>query len=254
MLKLSAVIITLNEEENILRALRSLEGLVAEVVVVDSGSTDQTLEICRVNGARLFSRPWEGYSSAKNFGNSMATHQWILSLDADEELSPELRTSLIRFTESDPGMDTVVSFNRLTRFCGTWIRHSGWYPDRKRRIWHRDFGRWEGDIHEELCFVGAPREIHVSGDLLHYSFPDMEHYLRQRDRFATLAAEAMHRRGQKASVAKVWLAPVVRFLRDYLLRRGVLHGTTGWRVCRLNAEGVWMKYSRLRQLNVTDRR
>jgi len=254
MSKVSAVLITYNEAGNILRALRSLERLADDIVVVDSCSDDGTPELCRDFGARVYSRAWTGYSSAKNWGNSLARHPWILSIDADEEVSEALRKSLLCHLETPWTPETVFSFNRLTSYCGHWIRHSGWYPDRKIRLWHRDFGQWEGDIHETLVFRGTPQQIHLKGDLLHYSFPSEEDYLRQRAKFAALSAKSMYHNGQKAGLLKLWLSPVVRFLRDYLIRGGLLAGGNGLKICRMNAGAVSMKYRTLRSLHATGRR
>ncbi len=254
MLKISVVIITLNEERNIMRALRSVEGIADEVVVLDSGSTDRTVEICRDYGAKVFHKEWLGYAAAKNHANRLASNPWILSLDADEALTEELRHSITAQLNKPLEPSTVFSFNRLTNYCGHWIRHSGWYPDRKIRIWHRDVGQWEGDIHEVLVFTGSPERIHLAGDLLHYSFPTKEDYLRQQRNFARLSAESMYRRGKRGALLKVWFAPAVRFVRDYFFRLGFLDGRVGFEVCRLTAGGVLMKYRMLHQMQTTARR
>ena len=152
--KITAVIITKNEERNIGRCLESLKGVADEVVVVDSGSTDRTEALCREAGVRFVSHPWEGYSGQKNYANSLATHPWILSIDADEALSPTLRESILALKHSDNSQFSILnsqfSFNRLTNYCGHWIRHCGWYPDVCTRLFHRDVMEWDGTVHEEL--------------------------------------------------------------------------------------------------------
>lgn len=144
---ISAVIITQNEERNIVRCLRSLQGIADEVVVVDSGSTDQTESLCRAAGARFISHPWESYSAQKNFADSQATQPWTLSLDADEALSPALRQSLLQLKQRGMDCGTAYAFNRLSNYCGSWIKHCGWYPDRKTRLWPTGAAEWDGVVH-----------------------------------------------------------------------------------------------------------
>ncbi|MFO7573698.1 MAG: glycosyltransferase family 2 protein [Bacteroidales bacterium] len=248
---LSTVIITLNEALNIERAILSVRGISDDIVVVDSGSTDDTAGICRRLGARVIVRPWEGYSATKNYANTQAANPWILSLDADEALSTELKESIQKHVKGELPMNRVFSFNRLTSYCGKWIHHSGWYPDRKIRIWHRDFGQWEGMIHEALAFRGKPEVVHLRGDLLHYSFHTREEYLKQMDNFTTLAAESLFKSGKRAGYPKIILAPVIRFLRDYLIRGGYRDGRAGLEVSCGSAHTVSMKYRKLRKLWVS---
>ncbi|RLD77314.1 MAG: glycosyltransferase family 2 protein, partial [Bacteroidetes bacterium] len=147
--KLSAVIITQNEEQNIGRCIDSLKGVADDIVVVDSGSTDNTEAICKEKGARFFYNKWEGYIEQKNFANDLAEHKYILSVDADEALSGQLRDSILEAKESLKA--DGYEMNRLTNYCGTWIRHGGWYPDRKLRLFHRDKFEWGGEkIHEAM--------------------------------------------------------------------------------------------------------
>lgn len=250
--QLSAVIITKNEADNISRALSSLKGITDDIVVIDSGSVDSTVEICLGFGARVYTRTWEGYSSAKNYGNSIALNPWILSIDADESVSDELRSSILKNIPHDLPVERVYSMNRITNYCGKWIRHSGWYPDTKIRIWHRDFGHWQGDIHEVLRFSGSPEKIHLKGDLLHYSFPTRDDYLTQRENFTNLAANSLFQQGKKAGILKLWLSPAIRFIRDFVFNMGFLDGKAGLEVCRGTAHGVFMKYKKLRKLYSTD--
>jgi glycosyltransferase involved in cell wall biosynthesis len=251
---LSAVIIACNEAAIIGQALASLQGVVDEIVVVDSGSEDETPDICQRHGARVVHRHWEGYAAAKNYGNGLATHPWILSIDADEVLSEELRAGLMQAKLRLWKVDTVFSFNRLTNYCGHWVRHSGWYPDTKIRVWNRDHGHWEGEIHEQVVFYHRPMIVHLKGDLWHYSFPERADYLRQRENFTTLAAQALFKQGKRAGLVKVYLSPIIRFLRDYLINKGFLDGHTGWEVCLGTAKGVYLKYHKLRSLHLTGRR
>ena len=178
-MKISAVIITKNEERNILRCLNSVQDVVDEIIVVDSGSTDSTADICEQFGVKCVQQEWLGYSEQKNFANSLASNDWILSIDADEELSDELKHSVLKYKSKHVSPDLVFSMNRLTSFCGHWIRHCGWYPDRKIRIWNRKVGKWQGEIHETLEFSSDVQEKPLKGDLLHSSFDSAYEYEEQ---------------------------------------------------------------------------
>lgn len=242
--KLSAVIITLNEERNLSRCLESLQGVANEVVVVDSHSIDATPAICARYGARLVSHEWEGYVATKNIGNQLATHDLILSIDADEALSPELATS-IQAVKNQDWVHKAFSMNRLMNYCGQWIRHGGWYPDTKVRIFDRREVQWIGrKVHETLELSPETEVVHLEGDLLHYSFYTPEEHQRQMEKFAQLSAEEMAEAGKKVS----WLQAVThtgwKFLRDYLLKAGFLDGKNGFVISRTNAHGVWYKYKK----------
>lgn len=250
----SVVIITLNEERNIERALRSVKDLTDDIVVIDSGSTDRTADICKDHGASVYIKDWEGYSATKNYGNSKAKYSWILSLDADEALSDELKKSILEHFRSDAPCNRVYSFNRLTNYCGKWVYHSGWYPDKKIRIWHRDHGEWEGTIHEKIKFNTITEEIKLKGDLLHYSYYTISDHWKQIDKYTTLSAEKLYREGKRVSFLKILFAADFRFLRDFIFRGGFLDGKTGYHVCKLTAWSVYLKYSKLRELRSTDRR
>ena len=247
--KISAVIITKDEERNIARCLESLKGVANEVVVVDSGSTDRTEAICREAGVRFVSHPWEGYSGQKNYANSLATHPWILSIDADEALSPTLRESLLALRGTDPGPGTVFVMNRLNNYCGHWIHHSGWYPDRKPRLFHHDMMEWDGTVHEELRPKNSQFSIlnsqFLKGDLLHYTYYDVADHAARQIKYATLAAEKAFAQGKKAHRIDLWLKPAWTFLRNYLFRLGFLDGHAGFLVCRMSAFYAFLKYASL---------
>lgn len=247
--KITAVIITQDEERNIGRCLESLHGVADEVVVVDSGSTDGTEAICRAAGVRFVHHDWAGYSEQKNYANSLATHQWLLSMDADEALSPELRDSLLRLKERELNSATVYSVNRLNNYCGQWIRHCGWYPDARVRLWHKGVAQWDGLVHEELHYTVHVKHAKLKGDLLHYSFYSFEDYAQRQVRYASLAASKAHDAGKKTSVLGVWLRPGWTFFRNYILKGGFLDGQAGYVVCRMSAFYTFMKYAQLRESN-----
>lgn len=248
MKKISAVIITKNEERNIGRCLQSLQGVADEIIVVDSGSTDRTEALCREAGVRFVPHPWEGYSAQKNYANSLASCDWILSIDADEALSPRLRDSLLSFKRGDATSDTVCSFNRLTNYCGHWIRHCGWYPDRHVRLFATGTAEWDGQVHEELRYLKPTREVVLDGDLLHYSYYSVEDHARRQLHYATLAAQKAYHAGKRTSSLGIWLRPDWTFFRNYVLKGGFLDGHAGYTVCRMSAVYTFLKYVQLREL------
>ena len=248
MAQLSVVIITLNEERNIGRCLKSLAGIADDIVVVDSGSTDRTGEICRESGARFISQPWLGFVDTKNFANAQARFPFILSLDADEALSDKLRSSVLAIKEAPGG--AVYSMNRLTNYCGKWIRHCGWYPDRKIRLFNRDSAHWTGMvIHEALTADPGVAVKHLEGDLLHYSYYSVAGHIAQANRFTDLTAEEAFRKGRKAGIAQILFKPTIRFIRDYFFKLGFLDGYYGFIVCRISAQATFFKYIKLRQMH-----
>ena len=251
MTPISAVIITQNEQRNIERCLQSLQGVADEIIVVDSGSTDTTEAICRSHGAQFLFHQWEGYAGQKNYADTLASHPWTLSIDADEALSPRLRDTLVALKQSglDPG--TVYNLRRLTNFCGSWIHHCGWYPDTKVRLWSSGTATWQGQIHEEVVFSHHHRVVTLDGDLLHYSYYTIDDLARRQPSYYNLAAREAFAQGRRATVAHILFKPLWTFLHDYILRLGILDGTAGYTVCRMNAHYTFMKYTTLRQLAST---
>jgi len=246
--KLSAVIITQNEERNIGRCIDSLKGVADDIVVVDSGSTDNTEVICKEKGARFFYNKWEGYIEQKNFANNLAEHPYILSVDADEALSGQLRDSILEAKDSLEA--DGYEMNRLTNYCGKWIRHGGWYPDRKLRLFHRDKFEWGGEkIHEAMMMKEPNARIEgLSGDLLHYSYYNISQHIAQANHFTNMTAELAVERGKSSGMIKIIFSPVVKFIRDYIFKLGFLDGYYGYIVCRISAQATFMKYSKIRQI------
>lgn len=245
---LSVAIITYNEERNIERCLASVRGLADEVVVVDSGSADRTVERAAAAGARVIAHPFEGHIQQKNFAIAQCRHEWVLSLDADEALTPALANA-IRSVLSGPRHDGYA-MNRLTQYCGSWIRHGGWYPDRKLRMFRRGQGAWTG-VNPHDRYELADREASVGrleGDLLHYSYGSISDHLRQIDYFTGITATELHRTGRTAPVWRIVLAPPFRFVRDYLLKGGWRDGLYGFVIAVLSSTAVLIKYTKLRQL------
>ncbi len=253
---ISAVIITHNEERNIARCLQSLQGVADEVVVVDSGSTDQTEAICgsfksQFPSLRFQYHPWEGYSEQKNYANSLATGDWILSLDADEALSSRLRESILALKRDGFPSNTAYSFNRLTNYCGHWIHHCGWYPDTCTRLFPKDAAKWDGIVHEQLAFSTQHSILNLKGDLLHYSYYTVGDHASRQLHYATLAANKAYHAGKRATGFDLWLRPGWTFFRNYILKGGFLDGHAGYTVCRMSAFYTFLKYAQIREFSAS---
>ncbi len=240
-MKISAIIITHNEARNIGRCMVSLAGIADEVIVLDGHSTDGTQSICRAHGACVIDQDWLGYAATKNLGNDMATHPYILSLDADEVIGSELRTSLLDVKDKLDG--AAYQFNRLAFYCGEPIRHCGWYPDVKLRLFPKGYAQWEGAyVHEELQPDAALSIQHLEGDLLHYTYYTVAEHRARAHKYATLAAAKLRGRPKMSLLLKAAVSPTWRFGQMYLLRMGFLDGWRGWRICTITAREVWWKY------------
>jgi glycosyltransferase involved in cell wall biosynthesis len=247
MLTISVVIITYNEERNIGRCLQSVRCAADEIVVVDSGSTDNTQAICHEYGAKFVRQAWLGYGAQKNFANTLSSCQYILSLDADEALSEELQQSIACIKQNPTA--AAYSMNRLTNYCGRWIRHCGWYPDTKLRLWQSGCAQWSLDpVHEKLLLQPSASIAHLNGDLLHYTYSGMAKYIHLTNQYTTLAAENYYARRKKCSTVKIIFAPVWNFVRLFIFKCGFLDGYYGFVVCRIAAFYTFLKYIKLRQL------
>ena len=249
-MKITATVITLNEEHNIAAALESLS-CAGEIIVVDSESTDRTVEIARRFTDRVFVRPWPGYSAQKNFAAAQASNNWILSLDADERVSEELAREIeqLKGGGGDP-QAACFEMPRLTFYLGRWIKHSGWYPDYKLRLYNRDQARWRGEfVHESLEADGKVERL--SGNILHYTVRDAsEHHLRM-DRYTTLAAQQAFAQGRRASVGSILFSPPAAFLRSYFFKLGFLDGIQGLAIARFAAHYEFLKNLKLWEMRRT---
>lgn len=248
MTKISAVIITFNEEKNINRCLDSLQGVVDEIIVVDSFSTDKTEEICKKFNVRFITHKFDGHIEQKNWAKSQASNPFVLSLDADEALDEELKKSIIK-------AKTQLNFagysmNRLTNYCGKWIYHCGWYPDKKLRLWDARKGEWGGDNpHDKFeLFDKNERVFHLKGNILHYSYYTLEDHYKQVEYFTTILANAQFKKGKKAYLIVLLFSPIVKFVKDYFLKFGFLDGKEGFRICWISAGATYLKYKKLRAL------
>ncbi len=246
-MKLSVVIITFNEERNIARCLDSVKDIADEILVVDSLSTDRTKEICQQYNVRFMEHPFEGYIGQKNVALDMANNDFVLSLDADEALSDELKASIIHVKQN---MDADgYTMNRFTNYCGQWIKYCGWYPDTKLRLFNRTKGRWGGINPHDQFFMEKTASIkHLEGDILHYSYYTEQDHLKQVERFTDIAAQAYFEKGKKSSALKLYGSPAAKFIRDYFINLGFLDGIAGLKICSLSAKATYLKYSKLQNL------
>jgi len=243
---LSAVVIVNNEEDNIKICLEALQKVTTDIVIVDSGSTDNTPAICEKMGARVFHYGWKGYAANKNFGATQCQNDWILSIDADEVLSEEL---IQKIKEISLQKNTVYSLDRITNYCGDWIHHSGWYPDWKPRIFNRNDVRWEGAyVHETLSMPSDFELQKLEGKLFHYSYKTSEDHLERIENYAELSAQKLKAAGKKSNFIKLYFSPLFKFFRTYIIKLGFLDGKSGWTISKRDAYLVWLKYQKLKGL------
>ena len=239
--KLSVVIITLNEERNIGRCINSAKPIADEILVVDSYSSDRTEEIVKSHGARFIQHPFVDYVDQHEFADKHATYDHILTLDADEELSEQLVSSIQtvkKYWKCD-----AYFLNRMTNYCGKWIKHSGWYPDKKLRLYDRRKGKWIGrKVHERFTLIEGSTTGHLKGDLLHYSFYTIEDHILQANKFSTLSALALIEQDKRIPKYYLIMKPAMKFIRNYLLKLGFLDGIYGFIVCRITATETFYKY------------
>jgi glycosyltransferase involved in cell wall biosynthesis len=244
---LSAVIITFNEELNIVRCLQSLDGIADEIVVVDSFSNDNTENLCKPFGVRFIKHAFEGHIQQKSYAAHQATYNYVLSLDADEALSDELKKSVLEVKNN--WQADGYSFSRLNNYLGQWIRHCGWYPDIKLRLWDKRKGQWGGNNpHDKVIMQPGSKVYKINGDLLHYTYYSIRQHLDQINKFSEIAAIEAVAKGKSSSVFIAVVKGIMRFKRDYFLKLGFLDGAHGFEICALNAYSTFAKYIKIREL------
>ncbi|PWL31491.1 MAG: glycosyltransferase family 2 protein [Fluviicola sp. XM-24bin1] len=246
-MKISATIITLNEERNIGRCIESLVGVADEIIVLDSFSEDRTKEICEKAGVRFEQRKWEGYSASKNYLNSLAQYEYILSLDADEALDADLREALLACKNDDePG---IYSVNRITNYCGKWIKHGGWYPDVKIRLFPKAGSQWVGaHVHEELEYPAGLKERQLPGHLEHYSYYSFKEHRERADKYSALTAAKFYEQGKRVGAMKPYVSAIGRFIGMYFVKKGILDGRMGFKIAWISAQSNVFKYKELLRL------
>jgi glycosyltransferase involved in cell wall biosynthesis len=246
-MKISVAVITFNEENNIERCLKSVALLADEIIVVDSLSSDGTAEIAKANGATVVSQKFLGYIEQKNFAIEQCSNDWVLSLDADECLSAELLKSLQKIKANSPVAD-AFRMARMTNYCGQWIKHGGWYPDKKVRLFNKHKARWGGiNPHDKIMVDGLTKE--VNGDIMHYSYHSVEGHLEQAQKFSTITANHLYQLNKKTNLFRLYFKPFIRFLRDYFFKRGFLDGQNGYTIARISAKAVYWREIKLKQLH-----
>ena len=242
-MKLTVTVITFNEADNIAAALDSVSWA-DEIIVVDSHSTDDTVAIARKTATQVIIRDWPGYSEQKNFAADQASHDWVLSMDADERVTPELASEIRALLQQEPDA-RGYRVRRVSRYLGRWIRSTDWFPDYQLRLYDRRAGRWNGlRIHESFRLTSAT-PAHLQGELQHYAYRDISHHLRKIDAYTTLIADEWVAEGRRASAARLLLHPAMAFVRNYVLRRGFRDGVPGLVISILNSYYVFLKFAKL---------
>lgn len=245
MSKLTVTVITRNESANIAAALESVRWA-DEIIVVDSESTDDTADVARRYTNHVVVRPWPGYVAQKNFAAAAASHDWILSLDADERVSPELGEEIRATLAAAPSV-AGYRIPRVTFHCGRWIRSTDWYPDYQLRLYNRRHGQWAGRyVHESVKVDG--RVAVLRSELQHYAYRDIAHHLQTMDRYTTLAARQMFEDGRRANWIDIMITPRLTFFRNYILRGGFRDGMAGLVISSMNSHYVALKFAKLWEL------
>jgi glycosyltransferase involved in cell wall biosynthesis len=245
-MKISATIITFNEERNVSRVIESLR-CCDEILVLDSGSNDRTVEIATKLGARVEEAGWHGYAAQKNIAAELASHDWILSIDADESVSEALEAEIWHIKKTGPSFDGYT-MPRLAQYLGRWILHSGWYPDRKVRLFNRKKARWVGDfVHESVEVLGSVG--HLKSNLLHFTCNSLSEHLRSMDTYTTLAAQEIAAREQRVALGRLLVDPPWTFFRTYVLKLGFLDGMEGLSIAYMAALYNFVKYAKARHMS-----
>jgi glycosyltransferase involved in cell wall biosynthesis len=250
-LPLSLVIITRDAAHELADCLASA-AFAAETIVVDSGSSDDTAAIARRSGARVIEHAWEGFGPQKKFAVLQARHDWVLCLDADERVTPQLATSISALFAGGTPSATAYSVSRRNRFLGRWLAHGEGYPDWNIRLFDRKRARWSDDlVHEKVITDGAVSRLR--GDLLHASAESIDDYIAKQNRYTTVQANEMYAQGKRASVLQLMLSPAARFFRFYVIRLGFLDGAAGFAHIAIGAFASFLKYAKLRALQADGR-
>lgn len=242
---LTAILISYNEEQDLPCALASLAEIADEIVVVDSGSTDRTCEIARSFGARVYARKLDSFAEQKNYAASLSSNDWILSIDCDQELSPELRASVLAWKQQTPDKN-AYEIIQLTNYLGEWIRHSGWYPEFRVLLYRRDKGKFVAALHERVRVEGPLGRL--DGHLFHYTIRSLAEHRAKLDAMSTIAAEDMLAHGRKSWRAAMIFAPPWTVVQRLVFQLGILDGRRGWLIAWLSGNYIYLKYRKLGRL------
>ena len=247
MQSLSVVIITFNEEKNIGRCIDSVQPIADEIVILDSFSTDNTMRICKAKGATFHQRKFEGYIEQKNYALELAKHSYVLSLDADEALDGTLMNSILTIKKNFDS--AAYTMNRCTNYCGKFIRHGLWYPDKKLRLFNKEKARWGGtNPHDKVKLDKEVTVKHLNGDILHYSYNSIEEHIQQNNKFSTISATAMYKRRKRTNWWKILIHPWWTFFLGYFIRMGFLDGYYGFVIAVNAAHLTFLKHIKLLHL------
>lgn len=244
-MRISAIIITYNEAQNIAACVQALIGIADEILVIDAFSTDETRQIAENAGAKVIVKEWKGYSQSKNAANNLAASPYVLSVDADEVLSSEMKKAILAVKNNLQG---AYAFRRKNLFCGKWIRFCGWYPDIKVRLFPKNGSEWQGDFVHETLKINVPVTL-LQGDLLHFSYKKKAELILKLQKYTDLAAAEMHKNGKKTTFVKLYISPIVKFLKTYFFALGFLDGYYGLFISYHLARAVYIKYQKLAKIN-----
>jgi glycosyltransferase involved in cell wall biosynthesis len=245
-MKISAVIITYNEEKRLEGALKSLKDIASEIIVVDSFSTDDTVKVAKKYDSKVYSREWTHYADQKNYANKKATHPWILSLDADERLSPELKKEIQELKDKKPQV-AAFSMPRQVYYLGKWIFHSGWYPDRKIRLFKKEKAFWKGEyVHEKLVVDGNVKKL--DNPIYHFTYKDISEHLKRINKFSSLGAKKLYAEGKKCSWYHLVFLPPQRFIQSFFFKAGILDGFAGFVIAVLHSYAIFTRYAKLKEI------
>lgn len=244
--KISAFVVCMNEERNIRRCLESLKWC-DEIVVIDSGSTDETLTICREYTSKVIVRPWAGYVGQKSFGLEQCSHPWVLNVDSDEEVSNELREEILEILSRNGNLPRPASGYYLPRvvfYLGRWWKKGGWHPEFRLRLMRREQTSWGGNEPHERAVVSG-NTAKLRSELRHFTYSDITEHVSSLNNFSNVSAQTMYERGERSSIIKMAINPWARFMKFYFLKRGFLEGKAGLIVAMLEGYYVFLKYSKL---------
>ncbi|MEO7314233.1 MAG: glycosyltransferase family 2 protein [Ginsengibacter sp.] len=243
----SIIIITKNEQNNIGRTLSSIKELSDDIIIVDSGSTDETLTICKEFNCRIIETDWKGYGETKNIGNQAAKYDWILSIDADESVGQQLSSFLLSLSPDNNNLIYLIRIKNF--FCQKLIRFGSWGNDNHLRFFNRKNTKWNNAaVHESLVFEEPPQIKKANGYLLHYTYNTIQEYLDKVDYYSKLNAEKYYRKGKKATFVKLYISPAFTFVKDYFFKGGILDGRYGLLIARISARGTKLKYQYLKEM------
>lgn len=248
-IKLSVVIITYNEEKNIARCIDSVIDIADDIVVIDSYSTDNTEAICKQKQVRFVKHAFQGHIQQKNWAITQAKYPYVLSLDADEAVDETLKKSIQNIKNN--WKHDGYSINRLTNYCGKWIKHGGWYPDIKLRLWNAKKGKWTGiNPHDEFVMEKTAKIKHIKGNILHYSYNSLSEHIQQIDKFTQITAQAYFDNKKTCTWDKLYINPLIRFIKGYFFQAGFLDGHYGYLIAKYSAFATYVKYSKLKQMYI----